>query len=44
MKELFELFEKDIKSENFTSKECLIYGVVYPLALIVAAILAGIVE
>lgn len=44
MKELFELFEKDIKSENFTPRECLIYGVVYPLALVVVAILASIIE
>lgn len=34
MKELFEIFEKDIKSENFTRKEIVIYGVIAPLALI----------
>lgn len=36
MKELFEIFEKDIKSENFTRKEIVIYGVIAPLALILA--------
>lgn len=34
MKELFEIFEKDIKSENFTRKEIVIYGVIAPLALV----------
>ncbi len=34
MKELFEIFEKDIKSENFTRKEIVIYGIIAPLALI----------
>ena len=34
MKELFEVFEKDIKSENFACKEIVIYGIIAPLALI----------
>ena len=34
MKELFEIFDKDIKSENFTRKEKVIYGIIAPLALI----------
>lgn len=40
MKELFEIFEKDIKSENFTRKEIVIYGVIAPLALILVCGLA----
>ena len=34
MKELFEIFEKDIKRENFTRKEIVIYGIIAPRALI----------
>ena len=34
MKEFFEIFEKDIKSDNFTRKEIVIYGIIAPLALI----------
>ena len=40
MKELFEVFEKDIKSENFTRKEIIIYGIIAPLALILVCGLA----
>lgn len=42
--ELFEFFYNDIKSENFTLKEILIYGFVCPLAFIAVAILASIIE
>ena len=34
MKELWQVFEKDIKSENFTRKEIIIYGIIAPLALL----------
>lgn len=44
MKELIRLFEKDIMSEHFTRREYVIYGVVYPLALIAVAIVAGAIE
>lgn len=40
MKEFFEIFEKDIKSENFTCKEIVIYGIIAPLALILVCGLA----
>ena len=40
MKELFEIFEKDIMSENFTRKEIVIYGIIAPLALILVCELA----
>ena len=40
MKELFEIFEKDIMSENFTRKEIVIYGIIAPLALILVCGLA----
>lgn len=33
MKQLFKLFEKDIESEKFTLKECIVFGVLVPLAL-----------
>ena len=40
MKELIKVFEKDIKSENFTRKEIIIYGIIAPIALILASGLA----
>lgn len=40
MKELMKVFEKDIKSENFTRKEIVIYGIIAPLALILVCGLA----
>ena len=33
MKQLVKLFEKDIESEKFTRKECIVFGVLVPLAL-----------
>lgn len=43
-KELFNLFEKDIYSENFTTRERVIYGIIYPLGLVLVAILASLIE
>lgn len=40
MKELIKVFEKDIKSENFSNKEIVIYGIIAPLALILVCGLA----
>ena len=40
MKELLEILEKDIKSENFTRKEIVIYGIIAPIALILVCGLA----
>lgn len=44
MKELVEMFEKDIMSEHFTKKEIVIYGIVAPVAIVAACMLAGLVE
>lgn len=43
MRELFEILSKDIKSENFTLREIIIYGIIAPLGLIAACVLAEIV-
>ena len=40
MKEFIKVFEKDIKSENFSNKEIVIYGIIAPLALILVCGLA----
>ena len=40
MKDFWQVFEKDIKSENFTRKEIVIYGIVAPVVLILACGLA----
>lgn len=40
MKELWQVFEKDIKSENFTRTEYIVYGVIAPLGLIADCLLA----
>lgn len=44
MKELFEIMMKDIHSENFTKREYVIYGIVAPLALIAACVLAEVIN
>ena len=41
MKEFFKIMEKDIMREKFTRKEVIIYGTVYPLALIIIMYIAG---
>ena len=43
MKEFFEIFEKDIKSDNFTRKEIVIYGIIAPLALVAVCGLAEVI-
>jgi len=40
MKELFEILSKDIKSENFTRKEIVVYGIIAPICLIAACVVA----
>lgn len=42
MKELADILMKDIQVENFTRKEMVKYGVVYPAALIVICMIASI--
>ena len=41
MKEFFKIMEKDIMREKFTTKEYIIYGIVYPLALVAIMCIAG---
>ena len=40
MKQFFEIMAKDILSENFTARECVVYGVIAPALLIAIAIIA----
>lgn len=42
MKELADILMKDIQVENFTRKEMVKFGVVYPAALIVICMIASI--
>ena len=42
MKELMNILAKDIQVENFTRKEMVVYGVVYPAALVVVCLVASI--
>lgn len=44
MKELIKVFEKDIKSENFSNKEIVIYGIIAPLALLLICGLAEVIN
>ena len=39
LKDIFNVLQKDIKSENFSKRECVIYGIVVPLALVAACVL-----
>jgi hypothetical protein len=41
MEEFFKIMEKDIMREKFTRKEYIVYGVVYPLALVAIMYIAG---
>ena len=41
MKEFLEIMGKDITSENFTSREYVVYGIVAPLVLMLVCGLAG---
>ena len=42
MKEFLDIMAKDIQVENFSRKECVVYGVVAPAALIVICMVASI--
>lgn len=42
MKELMNIMLKDIQVENFSRREMVIYGVVYPAALVVVCMIASI--
>ena len=41
MKELIEILLKDIKDENFTKREYIVYGIVTPLVLVALMAVAG---
>jgi hypothetical protein len=41
MKQFFEIMMKDIQREEFTLKECLVYGIVVPLVMIALMGFAG---
>lgn len=44
MKDLFNLLQKDILSENFTRRELVIYGFFAPMALIAVCIMAEVIN
>jgi hypothetical protein len=41
MKKFLDVFMKDIISEEFTAKECLVFGVVVPVVLVLIMGFAG---
>ena len=44
MKELIEILVKDIKDENFTKREYIVYGILTPIVLVGIMALAGCLE
>lgn len=44
MKELIEILQKDIESEDFTLREYIIYGIIAPLAVVAACVLAEVIN
>ena len=42
MKELMNILAKDIQKDGFSSKEMVVYGVVYTAALVVVCMIASI--
>ncbi len=40
LKEIISVLQKDIEAEGFTKREYVIYGIIAPLALIAACVLA----
>lgn len=41
MKELYDILTKDLFSDEFTTRERFIYGIIVPLAFVAVAMLAG---
>lgn len=41
MKEMLDLLEKDIRKENFSKSELLVYGIIAPIVLIIIMAIAG---
>ena len=44
MKELINLFIKDLKEEGFSLKEIITYGIVFPIAIVLGCIIAEIIQ
>lgn len=44
MKELIEILLKDIKDENFSKREYIVYGILTPIVLVGIMALAGLLE
>ena len=42
MKDLLNIYLKDIQVENFSKRECVVYGVIAPMALVMVCIIASI--
>ena len=42
MKEFLDIMAKDLMNENFTKAECVKYGVIAPIALVLTCMLASI--
>ncbi len=42
MKDLLNIYLKDIQVENFSKRECVVYGVIAPMALVVVCLIASI--
>lgn len=41
MKEMLDVLEKDIRKENFSKSELLVYGIIAPIVLIIIMAIAG---
>ena len=44
MKEVLDVLEKDIRKENFSKSELLVYGIIAPIVLIIIMAIAGWIE
>lgn len=44
MNKFWETMEKDIQDEHFTKSDMFVYGILYPLILVLTAILISILE
>ena len=42
MKDLLNIYLKDIKVENFSKRECVVYGIIAPMMLVVVCLIASI--
>ena len=42
MKDLLNIYLKEIQVENFSKRECVVYGVIAPMALVMVCLIASI--